>query len=167
MTTTHKTLAGLAATIVAGAALLGIVLGRGRGGTPDGPRPPSAMAATVTVERFAMQAGVAYGMTPELLAESLAAALGHMPGLVARTDGAQAGHPPGFVLRGDVSSRDGRAVVVARLYPAGERQAAWTATYWRRGLDSDNLVTDLATSVAEAVYGHLARQAVARPGGTR
>jgi len=94
------------------------------------------------------------------VAESLVARLAGVQGLQARVAAAEETAGADFVVRGEIGLRDGRLVIATRLHQAEATEVIWTATFWRKdSLDSD-LVGDLASGLAEAIYGQLAREAV-------
>ncbi len=92
------------------------------------------------------------------LADSLAVRLSKMPDLAARVGTGSPGTE--FVVRGDLAGRDGRLVIAARLHGAPRDSTLWTATFWRADSLTPSLVDDLAAGVAEAIYGHLARNPI-------
>jgi hypothetical protein len=92
------------------------------------------------------------GWSGAALAESLAARLSAAPGLDAAAAAAQSGDAD-YLLEGDVAADSGRVVIALRLRPAGQRAAAWSATFWRRDLAEPTLVGDLARAVIEALGG--------------
>lgn len=75
---------------------------------------------------------------------------------------ASTGEPGGvdFTVRGEIAARDGRLVIATRLHQSGGDEILWTATFWRKDSIDSGLVSDLATGLAEAIYGQLAREAV-------
>jgi TolB-like protein len=162
MTRTHL-IAG-AALVVAGAALLAGLRGRWASAPERSPATSSGMAASLTVEPFAAS-DAPRGWSSAALAESLAARLARAPGLAVRTAGGSFGPHADFRVRGEVTGQDGRLVIAARLYRDGERDALWTATFWRGDSLTSDLVSDLAGAVVEAVYGALARRMVTDTGG--
>jgi TolB-like protein len=94
------------------------------------------------------------------VAESLAARLAGVQGLEARVASAEETAGADFVVRGEIGARDGRLVIATRLHESGVVQEIWSATFWRKeSLDSD-LIGDLASGIAEAIYGRLAREAI-------
>ena len=93
------------------------------------------------------------------LADSLASALSRLPGLTAEVAEASA---PVYAVLGDLSVRDGRLVIAARLYEGSRTEPLWSSTFWRRAELDTELVNDLAQGVAEAVYGEVARRALAK-----
>lgn len=95
------------------------------------------------------------------MAESLAARLGGLQGLQARVEAAWKAAGADFVVRGVIGLRDGRLVIVTRLYQTAVVQEIWTATFWRKDSLDSELVGDLASGLAEAIYGQLAREAIA------
>jgi hypothetical protein len=153
--------------LIAGAALLAlgaglVLLWRGREGSPAAP--VAGIAAALGVEPFAAS-GAPPAWPAALFADSLVAHLGRAPGLTLRHAGGAFGTDSDFTLRGEVSARDGRLVITASLSRGGERDAFWTATFWRDPTLTIDLVNDLAGAVVEAVYGELARTAVTDKGG--
>ncbi len=124
--------------------------------------PPSSTGplTTLMVEEFHTGDPAPRVWTAAAFAESLAARLARMPGLTVRVGGGSFGSETEFTVRGDVTAREGRLVIAARLYRVPGRDAVWTATFWRADSLTSDLVGDLAGGVAEAVYGALARSAV-------
>ncbi len=126
-------------------------------GTPRERAAASVAAMTTTLRVTARGETRAY-------ADSLAARLGRMPGLTVRPAGGRFGPHSEFTVRGDVTARDGRLVVAARLFRRPSGDAVWTATFWRTDSLTSDLVSDLGAAVAEAVYGQLARSAMTTTG---
>lgn len=92
------------------------------------------------------------------LADSLASALSRLPGIAADVgEGAEYDYD----IRGDLSVRDGRLILAVRLYRSRGTEPLWSSTYWRHAELSSELVTDLAQGVGEAVFGEVARRALA------
>ena len=127
----------------------------------------SGLTATLSVEAFDVGDPPPRSWTSAAFAESLVARLALMPGLTVRVGGASFGSATEFTVRGDVTARDGRLVIAARLYLNTQRDAVWTATFWRADSLTSDLVGDLAGGVAEAIYGQLARTAVTAGGDSR
>jgi len=118
---------------------------------------------SLAVERFQALDPKPRSWMAGTFAESLAARLERLPGLDVHVSAVGDQHSD-FRLRGDVTAKDGRLVIAARLYRADEQQPLWTATFWRGDEPSPNLVADLAADVAEALYGHLGRSAISTTG---
>lgn len=148
--------------VLATAIVAATIWGRRTAAVPSGPT--SGLTATLTVEPFDTGDPAPRYWTSAAFAESLAARLSRMPGLTVRVGGSSFGSHTEFTVRGDVTARDGRLVIAARLYRDTGRDAVWTSTFWRNDALTSDLVGDLAGGVAEAVYGHLARNAVTTTG---
>jgi TolB-like protein len=101
------------------------------------------------------------------LAESLASRLTRLPGLTATVQREWLGRSSEFTVRGEVAARDGRFVVTAQLEGGSGNTSLWTGTLWRKDSLDSALVSDLAASLAEAIYGHLARTDTARASRTK
>jgi hypothetical protein len=129
------------------------------------PRAGSVLAAILIVEEFHAGDPAPRSWTSAAFADSLVARLSLMPGLTVRRAGGSFGPRSAFTVRGDVTARDGRLVIAARLYREQDRDAVWTATFWRTDSLTVELVSDLAAGVSEALYGELARGANATTGG--
>ncbi len=69
---------------------------------------------------------------------------------------------PEFRLKGSVRSKDARVVIAVQLVRKSEGLPVWSSTYWRTSTDITTLVEDVATGVAEAMYGEIARRAITR-----
>lgn len=164
MTTKLRVVAGAAAAIVVLAAVImaATAWGRRTAAVPSSPSP--GLTATLAVEAFHVGDPAPRSWTSDVFAESLAARLARMPGLTVRVGSSSFGSHTEFTVRGDVTARDGRLVIAARLYRNTERDAVWTATFWRTDSLTSDLVGDLAGGVAEAIYGQLARDAVTTTG---
>jgi hypothetical protein len=104
----------------------------------------------------------ARGHLSAALADSLVARLATLPGLEVRIGSAGLGRSSDLTVRGNLSVRDGRLVIAARLYGTENSVPLWTATFWRKESLNAELVTDLAQGLAEAIYGHLARSPQSR-----
>lgn len=116
------------------------------------------LTATITVEPFRSVAPAPKMWVPEVFAESLATRLALVQGL--RVTHGALGPSTDYALRGDVSARDGRLVMATRLWRTGEPSAVWTATFWRGDGPNRNLVEDIATGVAEALYADITHRAL-------
>jgi hypothetical protein len=118
--------------------------------SPDAATP--GLGATISVDPVVLGDQPPARWRPQPFADSLAARLGRTAGLaVARN--------ADFVVHTEASTHDGRLVVAVRLLRRGEREAVWTATFWRTDESADTLVGDVAADVAEALFGYLGRQA--------
>jgi len=160
MTTTLKVALGAGAGLLVLSAIIGVATDWGRQRSTPEPRAGSGPTTTLAVEAFHTGNPAPRSWTSAAFAESLAARLARMPGLTVRVGGGSFGSATEFSVRGDVTARDGRLVIAARLYRVPGRDAVWTATFWRTDSLTSDLVGDLAGGVAEAVYGALARSAV-------
>lgn len=118
----------------------------------------AGLTASITVEPFRATAPAPKGWAPEVFAESLATRLALVQGL--RVTHGALGAATEYALRGDVSTRDGRLIMATRLWRAGEPSAVWTATFWRDDGPNRNLVEDIATGVAEALYADITHRAL-------
>jgi len=98
------------------------------------------------------------------VAESLAARLDGVQGLQARVAAGEETAGADFVVRGEIGSRDGRLVIATRLHHVGVTEQIWTATFWRKDSLDSELVGELASGLAEAIYGQLAREAITKRG---
>jgi hypothetical protein len=127
---------------------------------PPRPRAPAASGSTATlaIELFRTVVPAPQSWTAPVFAESLAARLRRMPGLEIQIADAGAGHTSEFILRGDATLREGRLVIATRLFQQEKRSPVWTATYWASDTASTSLVQEVASGVAEALYGQLARR---------
>lgn len=134
-------------------------------------RPPAWNGAgtppqRVTVDPFRFQAEGQH-WSGEVLAESLAARLAGVPGLAVRVAGGSFGPGPDLTVGGDISLRDGRLVITARLFAESVKEPLWTATYWRKDSLSPELVGDVSAGMAEAIAGHLVRHGAGSSGERR
>lgn len=155
-----------AAFAVLGATIVALTVWRRRPAvvaTSSSPR----LTATLAVEAFRVGDPAPLHWGSAAFAESLGARLARMPGLTVRLAGGSFGLRSQFTVRGDVTARDGRLVIAARLYGNTDRDAVWSATFWRSDSMTSDLVGDVAGGVAEAIFGQLARAAVAAKGERR
>jgi hypothetical protein len=134
---------------------------RGRA-TP--PRPPVSVAVTLAVDTFRAVAPAPTAWRPGDFTQALALRLARVPGLGVTLGGGHRAQAD-FTLDGEGVLQGGRLVVTSRLYHRGETAPLWNATFWRSDAADSTLAADLASDVAEALYGHLTRRSTtaARP----
>lgn len=116
-------------------------------------------ATSVGVAPFDTPGPGSLSSLPSALADSLADRLSRIPGLTVRSRSGTVSTAE-FVVRGEVAVREGQLVIHLRLHRRGMRNATWTATFWRENALTSGLVSDLAGSIGEAIYGQLALGAV-------
>ena len=122
--------------------------------------PATGLATTLAIELFRAPDSVAMVLAATMFAESLAAHLERMPGLEVRVVTGIPRESTDFTLRGNITMQGGRLLIASRLYEKDEEPPIWTGTFWRSPLADSSIVDDLASEMAEALYGHLARRAV-------
>jgi hypothetical protein len=114
------------------------------------------LSVTIGVEPFETSDSIPASWQSAAFAESLAIRLSLVPGLRAEATGASGAR---YTLRGRVAMQDGRLVLATRLGRDAERDTVWTATFWRNPASASSILPDLASAVAEAVFGETVRQA--------
>ncbi len=119
-------------------------------------RPLVGIVLTLTVDTFRTARPTPLVWRPGPFTESLAVRLARVPGLGVTLGGGR-GANADFTLDGEGALNNGRLVLTSRLYHRGESAAVWSTTFWRADAADSGLVRDLASDVAEALYGHLAR----------
>jgi hypothetical protein len=147
-------------TLAAGSTLLlGVILLAVRA-RPPAPPPFAAPAriATLIVRPLQVMPPGPRVFEVTAFADSLAARLGRIGGLSARV-ASHAGSED-FVVDGQVTLQHQRLVITARLRDQSTGEIVWTSTIWRADAPDEELASDVAADVAEALYGHLARRAV-------
>lgn len=130
-----------------------------------------SLRTTIIVEPFVLGDSSPPGWNAAAFKDTLSTRLAQQPGwavlLESReswTGGTMAAQ---YTMRGMVAQRDGRLVLSASLWRAGEERPMWTSTFWRGAEQMGSLAEELAIAATEAVHAETERRAVAAPKETR